>query len=460
MLAALAGFIAELRAVGVPVSTVEASDAAVALRHVDLSQRAAVRSALATTLVKSQRHAAAFDVAFDVYFGPAQGASPGSAATAGVERAEPADGGAAAELGDALAAALSSGDIDALRLLVQRAVDLFGGFDPGRPAGGRYYTYRVLRRLDEDQLAQQLQSAVSAEQTEQMLEQLRDEIRREIIRRLVAVRGRQAVAKTLRRPLVEDIDLMYATPQDLARIEKAINPLARRLATRLARRTLDQRHGRLDVRATIRRSLGHGGALLHPRFKRVRRSKPDIVLLCDVSGSMATFARFTMQLVYAVSGQFARVRSFAFIDGLDEVTGFFGPGVAFAPAMQRMRREADVVWQDGHSDYGHSLRTLVEDSPDAIDQRTTLVVTGDARNNYRATEADLFADLTGQARAAYWLNPEAKRYWDTGDSVMSRYTPACDGVYEVRTLRQLERFVATVALPSRSRRAGVLAVTG
>ncbi len=470
MLTGLTEFVAELRAVGLPVSMVEAIDAVTALRHVDLGDREAVRSAMAATLVKSSRHADAFDIAFDVYFGvnsavmtdagrpePPSGTSSGVAGNGGGGGDEDA-----AALADAVIDALRRDDFEALRWSVRLAVDRLAGIEPGRPVGGRYYHYRVMRRLDGDRIGAVLLAAALADrgaddeitariarnEVDQAMVSLDAEVRREIIRRLVDDRGAAAVARTLRTPLVEDIELMHATGAELLRIEQVVAPLARKLATRLAQRRRRGKRGRLDVRGTIRRSLSHGGALLYPRFRAPHRSKPELVLLCDVSGSMATFARFTMQLTYAVGNQFSRVRTFAFIDGLDEVTAFFGPDTDFVDAMHRLSTEAKLVWQDGHSDYGNSLAMLAERYPGAITERSTVIVTGDARNNYRDPRAELFTDAVRPARAVYWINPEARRYWDTGDSDMRSYAARCDGVFEVRTLRQLEQFVEDVALPT------------
>lgn len=471
MLATLTEFVAELRAVGVPVSMVETLDAADALRHVDLSNRDAVKATLGATLVKNVHHRGAFDTAFDVFFGllarperepddvadsvRAADGAPSEAAGGG------AGDGEAGELFDAILDALLGGDQGRLQDLVRRAVDRLSGLEPGRPVGGRYYFYRVMRRLDGDRLARMLREAmqagaaderlderVLAEAAEDRMEALRTELRQEIVRRLVADRGPQAVARTLRTPLLDDIDLMHATREELERIERTIAPLARKLATRLAQRRRHGRDGRLDVRRTIRRSLAHGGVLLEPQFKAPRKAKPELVLLCDVSGSMATFARFTMQLTFAVGSQFSRVRSFAFIDGLDEVTDYFGPGADFHDAMVRMGREARLVWRDGHSDYGNAFEQFVDRCPDAVSPRSTVIITGDARNNYRDPQVGLLSGLAETARSLFWLNPEARRYWDTGDSVMSMYEPCIDGLYEVRTVRQLERFIERVAMRS------------
>ena len=177
------------------------------------------------------------------------------------------------------------------------------------------------------------------DQVSPLADQFRAEVRAEIRRRLVADRGHEAVAKTLRRPLVEDIDLLHAGRAELAAVERAVHPLTRKLAVRLARRRKRDRHGRLDIRSTIRRSLSAGGVLMEPRFRSAVPSKPELFILSDVSGSVATFARFTLQLVFALSHEFSRVRSFAFIDAIDEVTEFFGPGTDFAEALRRVPRD-------------------------------------------------------------------------------------------------------------------------
>jgi uncharacterized protein with von Willebrand factor type A (vWA) domain len=230
--------------------------------------------------------------------------------------------------------------------------------------------------------------------------------------------------------------------------------LTRKLAARLARRRRLRRRGRLDFRKTMRSSLATGGVPLEPRFRSPRPHRPEVLLLCDISGSMATFARFTLQFTYAMSTQFSKLRSFAFIDTVDEVTEFFGPGTDFNQALARVAAEAQVVMHDGHSDYGSSFEVFMERYGRDVTPRSTVIITGDARNNYRPPQDDLLAELAARARAVFWLNPEPRSYWDTGDSVMSKYARWCDGVHEVRTLRQLEAFVEELSLPGSLPRAG------
>ncbi|HSL25084.1 MAG TPA: VWA domain-containing protein [Acidimicrobiia bacterium] len=469
MLDLLTDFITELRAAGIPVSMVEAIDAMEAVKLVDLGDRLALKAALGATLVKNARHYQAFDVAFEVFFAHHRSVDQ---ETGDAGRVSPGQGGSQAgsasgsqpdidDLVEALFRALMGNDAGALEAAARRAVEELAGIEPGRPVGGTYYLYRTLRRLDLDALQERLletalegidpddalDSRLVREEVDAQIARLRQEIQNEIRRRLVADRGRQSVARTLRQPLVEDLDLMHATRTDLAAIEDVIEPLTRKLAARLARRRRLLRSGRLDFRRTVRRSLATGGVPMDPVFRKSRPHRPEVFLLCDISGSMATFARFTLQFTYAMATQFSRLRSFVFIDTVDEVTRYFGPGVDFGQALARVATEAEAVWLDGHSDYGNSFVRFQEVYGSEITPRTTVIITGDARNNYRPPRAEILDSLSRQARAVYWLNPEPRSYWDSGDSVMGRYSPFCDGTYEVRTLRHREQCVENLAVP-------------
>jgi uncharacterized protein with von Willebrand factor type A (vWA) domain len=469
MLPVITGFIDELRDSGVPVSMVEAIDAMRAVEAIDIGSRVALRETLRATLVKNMRHERAFDTAFDIYFAtvpvPREGTDLGPETSSQAQTPEgqgqgPGSGGMDEQsLFEALLNALAGMDNEALRHGVRDAVDQLAGMEPGRPVGGTYYLYRTLRRLDLARLEEELLEALRGEdelsefderllreEVEALIEQLREEIQEEIRRRLVADRGRDAVAKTLRRPLIEDVDLMHATTNDLAEMEAAIGPLTRKLAARLARRR-KKRTGRLDFRRTVRKSLATGGVPADPQFRYPRPHRPEVWLLCDISGSMATFSRFTLQFTHAMSTHFSKLRSFAFVDTIDEVTDFFGPGIDFGSAVARITTEAEVVWLDGHSDYGNSMETFYKRYGSQLTPRTTVIVTGDARNNYRPARDAVLADVARASRALVWLNPEPKAYWDTGDSAMSHYARHCTSVHEVRTLRQLEDFVETLALP-------------
>jgi uncharacterized protein with von Willebrand factor type A (vWA) domain len=332
--------------------------------------------------------------------------------------------------------------------------------EPGRPVGGTYYLYRTLRNLDLDGMLDKLMDAsrqqVGGELTKledrlerdefnHRIEQFKQEVEAEIRRRLVADRGAEAMAKTLRKPLPEDVEFMHASRDEMQNLKKALQPLTRKLAAKLARKRRHGRKGPLDFRNTVRHSLAYGGVPAEPKFKYPRPSKPELIVVADISGSVAAFARFTLMLVYALSNQFSKVRAFVFIDGIDEVTDFFKKTEDVSEAIQRINTEADVIWVDGHSDYGHAFEVFWEKWGKEINPKSSVILLGDARNNYHASQAWVVKEMKQKARKVYWLNPEPRSYWNTGDSIVGEYGTHTDGVFECRNLRQLEAFVEKLA---------------
>jgi uncharacterized protein with von Willebrand factor type A (vWA) domain len=493
----LTGFVAELRAAGIPVSLTEHLDAAEALTHVPMEDREAIKYTLGASLVKSSSHWRAYETAFEIYFSlrgpeyrideesddPAAGSEfeTDGMTGSGNRRGQGRGGGGGGqegmtpeELADLLYKALLGANDAMVAAVARQAVSRYAGMEAGRPVGGTYYLYRTLRNLDLDQVLDRLVDAARAttstlnddsppepgaplatltsleerllrDEYQSRIDRLRQEIENEIRRRLVADRGSEALARSLRKPLPEDIDVMHATRDELVALRKSLQPLSRKLAVRLARKRRHGRKGPLDFRSTMRHSLSTGGVPVDPKFRYPRPSKPEIVVIADISGSVASFARFTLHLVHAISTQFSKVRSFVFIDGIDEVSRFFEGADDPADAVHRINTEADVIWVDGHSDYGHALTVFWERWGEEITPRTSVLLLGDARNNYHASQAWVVKELQARARHVYWLNPEPRAYWDSGDSIVGEYAIHCDDVVECRTLRQLEQFVGELA---------------
>jgi uncharacterized protein with von Willebrand factor type A (vWA) domain len=441
-----------LRNVGVPVSLAESLDAVRALGAVDLIDRAALREGLAATTVKRPAHRPAYDALFDLYFPLGTGtAAPGDDLGPGDPLADidPTD---AAAMREALRTLLLDADDATLRRLARMAVHGLGRADaaPGRQS---WFSYRVLRALSPETLMSGLLDRLLGETPRGGLEEqvarrtISDRTRQfeqyvdaEIRRLLTEEKGREAVAKTAVKGLPEHVDFVRASRDDLAELRRTVLPLARRLATRLAARRKLGRRGRLDFRRTVRASLGTGGVPVVTHHRPHRPHRPELVILCDVSGSVSAFARFTLMLAYALREQFTKVRAFAFIDTCDEVTDFFARG-DFTDAMRRLTEEAELVWFDGHSDYGHSFEVFAERYADAVGPRTSLLVLGDGRNNYRATGTAALAKVVKRARHAYWLNPEPRAYWDSGDSAVAAYAAVVDEMVECRNAEQLQSFV-------------------
>jgi len=451
------GFFHALRDAGVGVSLAEVLDATRALGVVDLMEREQLREALASCVLKRPAHRATFDMLFDLWFPAVLGdpsawdddepdadAEPGEEGES--ERGDPA------VLRELLRGLLLDGDEDALRRFVRMVVSDLGRSDtaPGRQS---WFSYRVLRALSPETLMASLLEAmmqgqergglaekVARQTVTERIRQFQQMVEAEVRRRLAEDRGVEQISRTAVQPLAEQVDFLRASRSDMAELRRQVFPLARRLATRLTARRRLGRSGRLDFRRTVRASLGTGGVPLVTHHRPHKPHKPELVVLCDVSGSVAGFAHFTLMLAYALSEQFTKVRAFAFIDTVDEVSRFFPPGGDVADALARMSSEADLVWFDGHSDYGHSIETFAERYPDAVGPRTSLLILGDARNNYRATAVPTLRALVQKSRHAYWLNPEPRAYWGSGDSATPQYSEVVEMV-EVRNAVQLEDFV-------------------
>jgi uncharacterized protein with von Willebrand factor type A (vWA) domain len=267
----------------------------------------------------------------------------------------------------------------------------------------------------------------------------------DVRRRLAEVSDADSVARTSIRPSIENVSFLGATRADLVALRREIQPLARRLAARLA---IDQRRGRrgqLDFRRTMRASLSSGGVPMVTHYRPRRPIKTDLVVLCDLSESVSSFAHFTLLLVFALREQFTRVRAFAFVDELDEITRFFAPGSDVVESVTRLAAEADVTALLGRTDYGRAVELFAQRFPDVIGPKTSLLVLGDARSNYGDLALPTFTELAERAKHAYWLNPERHAIWDTGDSRATEYG-AIVPMVECRNLAQLAAFVKDLTL--------------
>ena len=458
-------FFHRLREAGVPVSMVEVLDAFACLAHVDLADRTQFRAALFATLVKRPEDQQAFGILFDVCFPLTHAqAQPGPA---GAPQPDPPDAGPpvgertpAGEGGDggvhsppdpsdellaALLDALRHGDEAALRSLAGLAVDRFGGLEAQPEASERYYLYRILRQVELYRLlAMALDDSDDPggaarhgrEELARRIEDFRRLLAEQLRHRMAVSVGAEQLAELYRERQLDDVDFLAANASQLRELRQAVRPLARKLAARAAQKRRLRRRGRLDVRRTVRRSLSSGGVPVDPAFRAVRASKPDLYVLADVSGSVIEFAKFTLSLLHAMNQEFAKLRSFVFVDGVDEVTGILDQG-GHRMDLRGAFARAKVVADDGHSDYGNVFRRFAERYGGDVDSRSTLIVMGDARNNYRDPGLEAFRDLAERSRRLYWLNPEPRADWDSTDSIMATYAPACDRVFEVRTLRQL-----------------------
>lgn len=273
-----------------------------------------------------------------------------------------------------------------------------------------------------DQIRQLLQANQEA-----LMEQLRQHAGQRIAENMAQRRPEQGIDELLNRPFNALSD------HDMDRLRKEVRRLAALLRSRIALRQKRARSGLLDAKATIRANLKHGNVPIEI-VHRDRTLKPKLVVICDISTSMRYCSELMLGLIYALQDQISKTHAFAFIDHLEYISpDFVGrePNEAIAGVLARM--------PSGYynTDLGFCLEQFSRDFLDTVDSRTTLIMVGDARNNYNNPRLDIFSTLARRSHRTIWLNPEAPFLWATGDSDMLKYAPLCDVILQVSTLAEL-----------------------
>lgn len=448
----LVGFVEALRARGIPVGPSETVDAGRVLTVLDLMDREVLREGLACALLRRTTHRATYDGLFDLWFPAAMGDRAGQLDDVEIPRTP--DGRVDIPALRAMLADLLAGDASEARLqqLIGQMVEQMGQYQSAR--GPSFSAYQALREVQPQTLlakileglglppdASDFETEVARREGRRRIEGFRAGVEAETRRRVAERIGRERVASYGVARQAEDVDFLRASERELAELRRSSRRLARILASRLAARRRHARRGQIDLRRTLRKSMSTGGVPIDLVNRKPRPGRPDLVLLCDVSGSVAGFSNFTLLLVSALHEQFSRVRIFAFVDEVDEVTRFFGPDMQLDGAMAQIFAEADVVGLDGHSDYGNALAGFAERFPDAVTSRTSLLILGDARTNYRDPRLDTLRGLAEVAKHAHWLNPEPVNQWGSGDSAARKYEEIVD-MHECRSARQLTEVVS------------------
>jgi len=473
-LSTLTSLIDELRAVGVSVSVGEHLDAARALASIPLADKEVVRSSLQAALIKRAEQLDAFNLLFELHFsgtGP-----PDSGPFAGLTDAE---------LAAALGEAIGSADSALLRDLADEYVRRFAGLEPGAPVAGVFAMIAVSEAANLDGIRADLVAAAAGDAdggaagsgdgsgdgdagggggggsgggwrshsaairsrldravADRAVDDFRTELQAAIKRALVADRGASAVGKTMRIRLAEDIEIATASAAELEAMVASIGPLAHQLSKILAQQ--EYRKRRLSIRRTLHLAMGTGGVPFRIATEPAPPPKPEIVVLCDVSGSVATFSRFTLNLLIALDSRLSRLRAFSFVDGLAEITELVREARSAGRQLNQAEAARGAIRWSGSSDYGHVLRDFASQYARQFSRRTVVLVVGDARTNYLDPAAGALAEVSERVGKLYWLNPEPRRYWNQGDSVMASYAPWCAQVRECSTLRQIADFVRSL----------------
>ena len=451
----LVGFVEALRGQGISVGPSETVDAGRVMAALGLGDREVLREGLACAVLRRPDHRDTYDAMFDLWFPAALGERTVIADEDSADPSEfaplPEDAEAMRQmLADLLTANPELADADPrLSAMIAAIVGTFGQYRSSR--GPSYSAYQALKALALDELEAKLlagllapygdepspsQEQIAKAMAAQRITQLRKLVDAETKRRTAEQLGRDHVQMYGIPQLSENVEFLRASGEQLRQMRRVVAPLARTLATRLAARRRRSRAGTIDLRKTLRRSMSTGGVPIDVVLRKPRPARPELVVLCDVSGSVAGFSHFTLLLVHALRQQFSRVRVFAFIDTTDEVTHLFGPEADLAVAIQRITRESGVYTRDGHSDYGNAFVSFAEKYPSVVSPRSALLVLGDGRTNYRDPGVTVLSHLVTASRHAHWLNPEPAHLWGSGDSAVPRYQDVIP-VHECRSAKQL-----------------------
>jgi uncharacterized protein with von Willebrand factor type A (vWA) domain len=452
----LVGFVEALRAQGISVGPSETVDAGRVMTVLGLGNREELREGLACAVLRRADHRQTYDALFDLWWPAALGGrtvltdeDSGDAETPVPMAPEDLEA-MRSMLLDLLTDNPDIGDLDErLVAMIAAIVEAHGRYTSSR--GPSYSSYQALKAMGLDQLEGRLlagllaphdddpsptQQQIAKALAAQKIAQLRRMVEGETKRRTAEQLGRDHVQMYGIPQLAENVEFLRASGDQLRQMRRVVAPLARTLATRLAARRRRSRAGAIDLRKTLRKSMSTGGVPIDLVLRKPRPARPELVVLCDVSGSVAGFSHFTLLLVDALRQQFSRVRVFAFIDTTDEVTHLFGPDADLAVAIQRITREAGVYTRDGHSDYGNAFVSFTENFHNVLSPRSSLLVLGDGRTNYRNPGVDVLAHMVTASRHAHWLNPEPRHLWGSGDSAVPRYEDVIT-MHECRSAKQL-----------------------
>jgi uncharacterized protein len=271
-------------------------------------------------------------------------------------------------------------------------------------------------------------------------ERLRDlnRLLREVIQQEQRKRGVEPRDYSQRSSLA-DKNFAFYTEDDIRRMNDAVTRLAQRLKNRLSVRRKKAARGRFNVKDTLRRNLQYGGVPFHIELDRRKKTKPQVMVLCDISDSVLNASRFMLQFVYSIQDLYTKVRSFVFVSDLGEVTKVFEEHEIHQAVETALK--GDVIDVFSHSNFGRAFELFYKNYFSAVNSKTTVLIIGDGRNNYNRPNDWVLRELQQKAKQLIWLNPESRMTWGVGDSEMPRYAPYCDVAEECRSINQLYKIV-------------------
>ena len=494
----IADFIRILRAADIQVSPAEAIDAAAVIEEMGIGERRLLKHALGHTLAKTQFEKQSFDECFDIYFKPPEmdmGEATPTSQSGDAEAPEPdaqsqdsagdatdasdADE-ADSEEGDAqegqtgdqpgdptgeakksskksgepdsdkngedegeaerasLVDMLSQKDSAALQAAISEAAQKVGLADAKLFTQQGMFSRRIMESMGLSQLdahVRQLEDKGESDKADGLREGRRQlfEAVFDFVERQIAMRTKNA-GRLLREDALSRIRLSNLDRSDMKIMRGLIQRLAKRLASRHSRQRKKSRRGMLDIRRTMRRNVAYDGNLFELSWRRTKVERPKLLVLCDVSGSVAAVSQFFLMFLYSLDEVMPKTRSFVFSNRAGEISDMMREG-----DMDQVMEKALREFGGGSTDYGMSMMDFAQATLDTIDHRTTVMILGDARSNYGDPGHLVLKEMHERARRVIWLNPEGESSWGTGDSEMKRLGAYCTHTQVCNSVKHVER---------------------
>jgi uncharacterized protein with von Willebrand factor type A (vWA) domain len=456
-------FAGVLRRNGIRVSLSENMDAFRALELLGIGDPLLFRNALRTTLVKRAGDLKPFDELFDFYFlGIGQaldaldrrimeelGLTPEQFQEMldQIQRLLKEMEGDLSELSKALLRN-NRGELERLLREAMRQE-----IENGTPDSFRFTPYtRMAARLQLDRTQSEIERfkamlqmlGETGEDLQKVMRYLDERMRdlnrllREIIQQEQRKKGFEPRDSSQRSSLM-DKSFAFYTEDDIRRMNDAVARLAQRLKNRLSVRRKKATRGRFDVKKTLRKNLQYGGVPFNIQLDRRKKTKPQVMVLCDISDSVLNASRFMLQFVYSIQDLYTKVRSFVFVAEIGEVTQLFEENDIQTAVEAALKGEVIDVFS--HSNFGRAFEQFYKNFFAAVNGKTTVLVIGDGRNNYNHPHDWVLREIQQKAKQLIWLNPESRMTWGIGDSEMPRYVPYCDVAEECRSINQLYKIV-------------------
>ena len=443
-------FFRALRAADVRISPAEAIDASRAVAVTGYGDRTLFKDALCATLAKSADEVERFDSVFDTFFSrDAVTLPPPPPANGQAEQGEPSESDAAQAAGSPLAQAILQGDATAVQQSMEEAAARAGVADIRLTTQRSRLTRRLLEEMGLEEIERIIANARRMpDGAGEGLANRLDEARRSLFEQAQAYVGRQhdlyaaGSARELREERLIKKQLNAdggVDPVDYVLMQAMVKRMAKRLAAKYSRRRRTARKGHMDVRRTLRRSMGYGGIPFDIVWKVKKVDKPSIVAICDVSKSVAASAQFLLTFLYSLNEVVERMEAFAFSGRMISVNDIMDDNGVDGAILKVLQ---EIGFQQ--TDYGRSLQDFADNHLDKLDRRTTVIFLGDGRSNFADPRLDIMRQIHDRARAVIWLNPEPESYWAQGDSVMHRYARFCHVAKQCGNIEQLERIIEDV----------------